>query len=149
MSMPASCRARRQKGGALLDALVSMLVLVLVGMGPLLMTAKALVAQRQATVQQLTSVELRELMQTRGMRSCDEVGTHEVRVGDNVMLVDIDCPSRDAVVVNGVPLTLTGAAEKNLRLSVTAPDWFGGSGTLRLEEVEAAPEDEPAPEDDE
>ncbi|WP_123785285.1 hypothetical protein [Pseudazoarcus pumilus] len=131
--------SRMQSGSALLDALLATLVLTIVGMGPLLVTAKALVAQRQSTVQQLTAVELRELMQMRGVRSCDELGTHEVRVGDNVVQVAIDCPERGPVAINGVPLTLSGAAERNVRLSVTAPDWFGGSGKLLLEEV-GAPE---------
>lgn len=144
MPKPVSFRLQAQAGDALLDSLIAMLVLTVVGIGPIMVTAKALVAQRQATVQQLTSVELREAMQTRGLLMCDEAAP-QVRVGDSLVSVGVNCPDRAAVTINGVPLALDGVAIRNLQLSVSAPDWFGGSGTLLLNEVDPESPDASGP----
>lgn len=60
----ASKGRRQQRGDALIDAMLAMLMVLIVGMGPLYVMTKAAVMQREGTAQQLVSAQLRTLLQT-------------------------------------------------------------------------------------
>jgi len=54
--------ARRQQGGAMIDAMIATLLVMIMGLGPMYVTGKATVAQRTAGGQQLVAGELRQLL---------------------------------------------------------------------------------------
>lgn len=67
--------ARRQKGGAMIDAMIATLLVMVMGLGPMYVTVKASVAQRTAGGQQWVAGELRNLLlRTAHDDMCDASG---------------------------------------------------------------------------
>ena len=68
--------AGRQKGGAMIDAMIATLLVMIMGMGPMYVTVKASVVQRTAGAQQWVSGELRNiLLRTSHSEMCSPSGT--------------------------------------------------------------------------
>ena len=71
--------ARRQKGGAMIDAMIATLLVMVMGLGPMFVTVKASVAQRTAGGQQWVAGELRNLLlRTAHDKMCDASGNVKV-----------------------------------------------------------------------
>lgn len=70
-----SSAAARQQGGALIDAMIATLLVMIMGLGPMFVTVKASVAQRTAGAQQWVSSELRNiLLRTSHSEMCSSSG---------------------------------------------------------------------------
>jgi Tfp pilus assembly protein PilW len=73
---PRLSKPGRQKGGALIDAMIATLLVMIMGLGPMYVTVKASVVQRTAGAQQWVAAELRNiLLSTSHSEMCSPSGT--------------------------------------------------------------------------
>ena len=131
---------RSEKGDALLDALIAMVLVLVLGMGSVYVSAKATVSQRQAASQQTASVQLRQRMQASGPALCSAAPT-PISVAGSSLAVTATCTDRPdtQVSIGGTAVATMGTAvQKEVRLSVTSAALFGGSGTIAVDQRSVA-----------
>lgn len=127
---------KQQQGGSLIEAMISMLLVAVLGLGVAYATSKSLVAQRYTTTQNLTVMHLREYLQT---RDADDK-TFSI-AGQNLSVTETPQPSSLTVTVDGIATsskTLPQAAT-GISLSVSNDDLFGSNGTIVVAHGNAAP----------
>lgn len=127
---------RKERGDALIDAMMAMVLVSIVGIGPVYVSAKATVVQRQSAMQQTASIQLRQLLQGSGPSLC-HTAPAPITVAGTSLAVTVTCTDRvnNSIVIDGVAVPTNGtAAEKEIRLSVTSATLFGGSGTVAVDQ---------------
>lgn len=140
---PVTLHLRKQAGDALLDAMIAMVLVMVVGLGPIYVVSRGAVVQTQASYQNMAVVKMRELLATQGPALCgttpqitvNKVGAASGNPAVLDLAVAVTCSDRPAtgITIGGVSVdpTLTGAA-KTVSLSVTSSTKFGGSGTITI-----------------
>lgn len=135
---------RKERGDALIDAMMAMVLVSIVGIGPVYVSAKATVVQRQSAMQQTASIQLRQLLLVAEVDPlnppldlCHPDRHPTITVAGTSLAVTVTCTDRvnNSIVIDGVAVPTNGtAAEKEIRLSVTSATLFGGSGTVAVDQ---------------
>ena len=113
-----------QQGFSLLEAMISVLLVAVLGLGLAYATSQVLLTQRYATTQNLAVIQLRESMQT---------GETEVSIADKTLRI-IPSP-KDKITVNVTVGSVTEEVELTSRsrsVEMTNTELFSGDGKVSL-----------------
>ena len=120
MTKPARCTdpRRAQRGDALLEALVGILLLALLGLGLSHAAARMLAAQRYAAAHGIVVAQMRNALETQGIaKLCNDPHTFSITPADgsaiSVELPAAHCEKHDVAISTGEPalsVTLPQAA---------------------------------------
>ncbi|MNZ40498.1 hypothetical protein D3C78_580190 [compost metagenome] len=120
-------RARRQRGDALIEALISMLLVSVVGLGLVYSTSRVAVSHKDMNLQAMAVSQMRNLLQNHGSGTIDLCNPkkHQIELSANLkpMVTTHGCDKSLTATVEGKDITL-GAAP--LWLSVELPKEHGG-----------------------
>ena len=123
------------RGDAMLEALVSMALVSIIGIGAAYSTSRAIVSQSRFNAQYSAITQMRQLLQTSGVSLCSTSPT--IVVGTTTLTLTVTCTplSATAVTVNGTAVDMTaalGTAEQTITVSAPSTALFGGSGTISV-----------------
>ncbi|CAN5233316.1 hypothetical protein BH10PSE16_BH10PSE16_22960 [soil metagenome] len=132
--------ARRQRGDALIEAMLGVLLMTIVGLGLSYAAARALNSQRYQSTQNLAIAQMRNVLTTRGLADLC-AGTSLASVSVNASVVTLPAPTcAQATVSVGVAgstalnVTLPAGVFTSLRFSTPSNNettgLFGGDGVL-------------------
>lgn len=120
------------RGDAMLEALISMLIVLIAGLGSSYALAGMLKAKATLNAQYSAVAQMRQMIQRSGPALC--TGSQTITVGTTVLALTATCtPLASTVSVNGAAVDLSstsGAASYSVTLSATSQALFGGSGTI-------------------
>lgn len=118
---------KNQRGSYLIEAMISILLVAILGLGVAYATSKSLAAQRYTTTQNLTVMHMREYLQTR-----DAADKTFSIAGESVSLTEIAQPSDVTVTVESIASsskTLPQAAT-GIALSASNDGLLGNNGVI-------------------
>ena len=135
MTKPARCTdpRRAQRGDALLEALVGILLLALLGLGLSHAAARMLAAQRYAAAHGIVVAQMRNALETQGIAHlCSNPHTFSITPADgsaiSVELPAAHCEKHDVAISTGEPaLSVTLPQAAITRMAFSTPD----TGTAR------------------
>ncbi len=117
----------------LLESLIAMVVVLLLGMGPVFLNSKMLVNQRQNNFQMVAVSMMRSIIQTENPATLCNGVLRSITVINTTLPVTIACTAKAGTVsVSGVPVALTGSVGQNISLSVRSTELFGTPGVITL-----------------
>lgn len=128
-------RSKKQYGVSVIEAIVAMLILSVLFLGLAHVVSRGLVGQRFLNTQNMTLLEMREVIQTTNVCS----GSHSLTLISTISL-DATCPNRSdvsisvgsvpAVALEGInlPPVITVSTSSNS----TTENFFGGDGVIRI-----------------
>jgi Tfp pilus assembly protein PilV len=124
----ARCAERcRQRGDALLEALIAMVLLAVVAVGPAYVASRMAVTHKQINVSSNAVAQLRDLLLSEGDALC---GTAQsISIGGQTLPVTVTCTNRGAVEIEGLALAAADVP-RAIALSVDSADLFGGEGLI-------------------
>lgn len=114
---------RTQQGFSLVEALVSVLLVAILGLGMAYATSRVLLVQRFSTTQNLAVVQMREYLQT-GEQSAVSMADQ------NLSISDLPQPGTVAIDVAGIVKNISLTRSRSL--SVSSTELFSGDGTVSL-----------------
>ncbi len=116
----------KQQGTSLIEAMVSMVLVAIMGLGLAYASSRTLLTQRYTTTQNLAALQMREKLQ-----KPDE--NLLVRLGEDSLEMNYSPGNTPSITVtlNSVSENVTGVAV-NRSVSNTSTSWFGGDGTVRI-----------------
>lgn len=120
-----------QRGDALIEGLVGMVLVAILGVGPVYVASRAALSQRYMNMQNIAVNKLVELHKSTGSNLC--TGSYSISVGGQSLPVTVTCTTRSdtAITVGGSAVVLTGSpSASSPSLSVTSTSLFGGVGTI-------------------
>lgn len=124
-----------QRGEALLDALLAMVLVAILGLASVYASAKAMVTQQNALSQQMVSAQLRQQL-PQMIRTCPASEATPVTLpGGNALQVEVTCTEQTSISsTNGDTVTLSGKSRWIVNLEVqlngqpfTVSSIYGGS----------------------
>lgn len=118
---------RRVRGDALLDALIAMVLLAIVAVGPAYVVSRMAVAHKEMNVSSNAVMQLRALLQAEGNALCGT--SRAITLGGQTLPVTVSCADRGAVTVGGVTLAAADVP-RSVELSVDSTELFGGGGLI-------------------
>lgn len=119
---------KQQQGSYLIEAMISVLLVGVLGLGVAYATSKSLVAQRYATTQNLAVMHMREYLQTR-----DATDKTFSVAGKNISLTETPQSSSLSISVSGISSTkVLPQAPTGISLSASNGDVFSGDGAIKL-----------------
>lgn len=127
MSAARCADRRRQRGDALLEALIAMVLLAIVAVGPAYVASRMAVTHKQINVSSNAVMQLRGLLLAQGEALCGT--TPSISIGAQALPVSVTCTNRGAVEVGGVPLAAADVP-REIELSVDSVELFGGAGLI-------------------
>ena len=113
---------RAQRGFSLIEALVSVLLVAILGLGMAYATSRVLLIQRYAATQSLAIVQMREYLQT---------GDLQVSMAGRSLSVS-DSPQQGAVTISIAGLSRDITLTRSRSLTVSNAELFSGDGTVSL-----------------
>lgn len=117
----------RWRGDALLEALIAIILLAIVAVGPAYVAARMAVTHKESNLVGNAVAQLRAQLLERGNALC--AGTADpVVLGNTSLEVSVQCSDRDSVEVNGRAIAV--AALPRIELSVESAELFGGDGLV-------------------
>ncbi len=127
--------ARRQRGDALLEALIGSVLVALLVLGSTYTATRVALSQSHARTQAMAIAQLRNLLQETADTSpwCLGASPPAIRLRPaDASLAPVDLPvTATCTTPTGITLGgLTISAPSRIRLSVSSPRLFGGVGTL-------------------
>ncbi|MES2532154.1 MAG: hypothetical protein V4636_14045 [Pseudomonadota bacterium] len=145
--MPAArCSNRNvQRGDAMLEALIAMVLLGVIGLGLSYAAARALNAQRYLNTQNLAVMQMRQTLQQTGVTAlCAAASGPSAIIASQTFVLDRNCQSVSvnvaATLADGSePVALNGAATPVMTMSLSTPSTtasralFGGDGKIVLQ----------------
>lgn len=116
----------KQQGTSLIEAMVSMVLVAIMGLGLAYTSSRTLLTQRYTTTQNLAALQMREKLQ-----KPDE--NLLVRLGEDSLEMNYSPGNTPSITVtlNSVSENVTGVAV-NRSVSTTSTSWFGGDGTVSI-----------------
>ncbi|MDM9650225.1 prepilin-type N-terminal cleavage/methylation domain-containing protein [Pseudomonas wenzhouensis] len=116
----------KQQGTSLIEAMVSMVLVAIMGLGLAYASSRTLLTQRYTTTQNLAALQMREKLQ-----KPDE--NLLVRLGEDSLEMNYSPGNTPSITVtlNSVSENVTGVAV-NRSVSTTSTSWFGGDGTVSI-----------------
>ena len=146
-------RKRIPAGDALLDALIAMLLVAVIGLGPAYVMSRSAVAQTQSLRQNMAVVEMRKLLSEHGPALCESPMTTEAQADVDAastlvgLPIVMDCTDRSSIGIeiggHAINPVGTGAA-KTVSLSIGANSddeqgqkskmMFGGGGVISIKQ---------------
>jgi Tfp pilus assembly protein PilV len=129
----------KQKGDALIEALISIVLLSTIMIGLTFLVAKTAVAQKNTSVLNMTLFALRSQVQTQGLSTlCAGTGLSTITVADNAVPISATCPrAAFTATVAGQIIAIpagTTITDSTLKTQAT-PDnaaLIGGDGVISL-----------------
>ncbi|MGL4602645.1 MAG: hypothetical protein ACRCU9_00740 [Iodobacter sp.] len=109
----------KQRGDALIEGLVSIVLLSFIMIGLTFLVAKTAVAQKNTSVLNMALFSLRSAAQTQGVDSLCKAATPSVQVADQNMLLKAQC-SRSTITatVAGQTITVAGSSSSPITSAV-------------------------------
>ncbi|CAN5279726.1 hypothetical protein BH10PSE18_BH10PSE18_13600 [soil metagenome] len=145
--MPAarSVSRRTQRGDAMLEALIAMVLLGTIGLGLSYAAARTLNSQRYLNTQNVAVTQMRQALQQIGVTAlCADASTPSAVIANQTFVLDRSCQSVSVTVMASLPdgsnpITLRGTATPVTTLSLSTPSTtasqalFGGDGRIVLQ----------------
>ena len=126
---------KKQKGDMLIEALISMVIVLILGMGPVFISSKMMATQKSANYQAAALEQMRKMLQTNDPVVLCNGTTKSITVVGTQLNVNVSCTNKaSAITINSNAVTLTGNLNKDITLSVTNTAMFGEPGTLILKQ---------------
>lgn len=133
---PSRSTERAQRGDALLEALIGMLLIAVLGMGSAYTASRVAVTHKYARTQAMAVSQLRQMLQNASDVAAWCAGTappvvriraEDSRLAPTDLPVTVSCTAAGALTVGGKTIS---APPSRVSLSVTSAALFGGAGSI-------------------
>lgn len=138
MQAPSIESRRRQRGDALLEAMIAMILMATIGLGLAYAATRAVNAQRYANTQTLALQEMREELQRRGQAeganglcASGSESAWTWALGNSNISFTLQCASTN-ITVNGTTLTIPTLRAVSSSDNDASRELFGGDGEIML-----------------
>ena len=118
---------QKQRGDMLLEALIAMVLLAVVGVGPAFIAARMAVSHQQMNTTNNAVLQLRNLLLAQGGALCGT--TQTLSLVSTSLPVTIACSNRSSVSIGGKTLEASSLPSRVV-LSVQSSTLFGGDGSI-------------------
>ena len=119
---------RAQRGDALLEALIGILLLAILGLGLSYSAARMLASQRYAATHGIMVAQMRNALETRGLTNLCSAAPDAISIEPDggskysVQLPAAQCEKHDVTITSGAAFSLTLPQTAVTRMSFSTPD---------------------------